>query len=99
VEDVRPNGPGGRAGLRPSTRPVNALGYRDLCTGGDVVVSIDGQPVRNADDLVRIVSFGLQPGAVSVFTIIRDGHRKTVAVTLGDRDKAPAAVRAGVCGA
>jgi S1-C subfamily serine protease len=99
VEDVRPNGPGARAGLRPSTRPVNALGYRDLCTGGDVVVSIDGQPVRNADDLVRIVSFGLQPGAVSVFTIVRDGRRKTVAVTLGDRDKAPAAVRSGVCGA
>jgi 2-alkenal reductase len=99
VEDVRPNGPGGRAGLRPSTRPVNALGYRDLCTGGDVVVSIDGQPVRNADDLVRIVSFALQPGAVSVFTIVRGGQRKTVAVTLGDRDKAPAAVRSGICGA
>ena len=99
VEDVRPNGPGGRAGLRPSRRPVNALGYRDLCTGGDVVVSIDGQPVRNADDLVRIVSFDLQPGAVSVFTIVRDGHRRTVAVTLGDRDKAPAAVRSGPCGA
>jgi S1-C subfamily serine protease len=99
VEDVRPNGPGARAGLRGSSRPVNALGYRDLCTGGDVVVSIDGQPVRGADDLVRIVSFALQPGAVSVFTIVRDGRRRTVAVTLGDRDKAPAAVRSGPCGA
>jgi S1-C subfamily serine protease len=78
---------------------VNALGYRDLCTGGDVVVSIDGQPVRNADDLVRIVSFDLEPGTVSVFTIVREGQRKTVAVTLGDRDKAPAAVRSGPCGA
>jgi 2-alkenal reductase len=99
VEEVRPHGPGARAGLRASSRPVEALGYRDLCTGGDVVVAIDGQPVRGADDLVRIVSFELQPGAVSVFTVVRDGQRRTVAVTLGDRDKAPVAVRSGPCGA
>jgi S1-C subfamily serine protease len=98
VEDVRAGGPGARAGLRGSARPVNALGYRDLCTGGDVVVAIDGRPVRSADDLVRIVSFSLEPGAVAVFTIVRGTQRKSVAVTLGDRDTAPA-VRAGACGA
>jgi 2-alkenal reductase len=91
IEDVRPHGPGARAGLRGSSSPVNALGYRDLRTGGDVVVAIDGKPVRGADDLVRIVSFDLQPGSVAVFTIVRGGQRKTVAVTLGDRDKSPPA--------
>jgi len=91
VEDVRPNGPGARAGLRGSSRPVNTLGYRDLKTGGDVVVAIDGKPVRRADDLVRIVSFDLRPGTVAVFTIVRNGRQKTVAVTLGDRAKAPPA--------
>src|SRR5438105_2069729 len=99
IEDVRPSGPGADSGLRGSNHPVKVLGYRDLCTGGDVVVAIDGRPVRNADDLVRIVSFDLKPGNVAVFTIIRNGQRKTVAVTLGDRAKAPAAVRAGACGA
>ncbi len=98
VEDVRPGGPGARAGLHGSTRPVDALGYRDLCTGGDVIVAIDGKPVRGADDLVRIVSFSLAPDSVAVFTIVRGTERKTVAVTLGDRDKAPA-VRSSGCGA
>jgi 2-alkenal reductase len=84
VEDVKP-GPGAKAGLRPSTRPVEALGYRDLKGGGDVIVAIDGKPVRNADDVVRIVSFDLRPGSVATFTIVRGGTRKTVAVTLGLR--------------
>lgn len=91
IEDVRPNSPGARAGLRGSSTPVDALGYRDLRTGGDVVVAIDGKPVRGADDLVRIVSFALEPDAIAVFTIVRGREQKTVAVTLGDRDKAPAA--------
>lgn len=99
IEDVRPNGPGADSGLRGSNHPVKVLGYRDLCTGGDVVVAIDGRPVRNADDLVRIVSFELEPGSVATFTIVRGTQRKTVAVTMGDRDNAPAAVRAGPCGA
>jgi S1-C subfamily serine protease len=88
-----------QAGLRGSSQPVQALGYRDLCGGGDVVVAIDGKPIRNADDLVRIVSFELQPGGVATFTIVRGTARKTVAVTLGDRDRASAAVRSGRCGA
>jgi S1-C subfamily serine protease len=99
IEDVRPSGPGAQAGLRGSSQPVQALGYRDLCGGGDVVVAIDGKPIRNADDLVRIVSFELQPGGVATFTIVRGTARKTVAVTLGDRDRASAAVRSGRCGA
>jgi 2-alkenal reductase len=91
VEDIRRPGPGASAGLRGSSKPVNVLGYRDLRTGGDVIVAIDGKPVRNADDVVRIVSYDLRPGAVATFTIVRDGQRKVVAVTLGDRAKAPPA--------
>jgi len=90
IEDVRQGGPGDRAGLHGSSRSVSALGYRDLRTGGDVIVAIDGKPVRNADDVVRIVSFSLAPGSVATFTIVRDGRRQTVPVTLGDRDRSPA---------
>ena len=84
IEDVKP-GPGASAGLRGSTTPVEALGYRDLKGGGDVIVAIDGKPVRNADDVVRIVSFDLRPGAVATFSVVRGSVRKTVAVTLGLR--------------
>ena len=91
VEDVRPSGPGAAAGLHGSSKSVNLLGYRGLRTGGDVIVAIDGKPVRGADDVVRIVSYDLRPGSVATFTIVRAGQRKVVAVTLGDRAKAPPA--------
>jgi S1-C subfamily serine protease len=34
---------------------------------------------------VRIVSFELKPNDVAVFTIVRNGHRRKIAVTLGER--------------
>jgi 2-alkenal reductase len=90
IEGVRAHGPGADAGLRGSTKPVDVLGYTGLKTGGDVIVAINGKPVRSADDVVRIVSFDLRPGAVATFTVVRGTTRRTVAVTLGDRNRAPA---------
>ena len=84
VVGVSPNSPGDRAGLRGGDREVNVLG-QELSSGGDVVVEIDGRPIRRADDLVRIVSFSLKPNDVTVFTVIRDGKRKKIAVTLAER--------------
>jgi S1-C subfamily serine protease len=50
-----------------------------------VVVAIDGTPIRGADDVVRFVSYSLRPKDVAVFTIIRHGQRKKVAVTMAER--------------
>jgi 2-alkenal reductase len=85
VVGVSPNSPGDDAGLRGGDRDVNVLGLRNLSTGGDVIVEIDGRPVQSADDVVRIVSFSLRPKDVSVFTVVRDGRRKKLAVTLAER--------------
>jgi 2-alkenal reductase len=85
VEKVYRGSPGAAAGLRASTEPVNVLGYQDLRSGGDVIVAIDGKPVHSADDVVRIVSYELRPGAVATFTVVRGAQRKVVAVTLGHR--------------
>jgi S1-C subfamily serine protease len=64
---------------------VNALGLTGLTAGGDVIVAIDGTPVRGADDVVRLVSFGLEPHEVAVFTVIQDGVEKKIPVTLAER--------------
>src|SRR6266516_4647245 len=85
IEKVRKGSPGATAGLRGSSQPVDVLGYQDLKAGGDVIVAIDGKPVRSADDVVRIVSYELKPGALATFTIMRGSQRKVVAVTLGHR--------------
>jgi S1-C subfamily serine protease len=85
IVEVRDGSPGQDAGLRGGTREVDVLGIRGLATGGDVIVEIDGRPVRSADDVVRIVSFSLDPNDIAVFTIVRNGQRKKVAVTMAER--------------
>jgi S1-C subfamily serine protease len=84
VVSVEPNSPAQRAGFRAGNEERTVLG-REVVAGGDIIVAIDGRPIRRADDVVRIVSFALKPNDVTVFTIVRDGHRRKVAVTLGER--------------
>ena len=84
VVSVEPNSPAQRAGFRAGNEERTVLG-REVVAGGDVIIAIDGRPIRRADDVVRIVSFALKPNDVTVFTIVRDGHRRKVAVTLGER--------------
>jgi S1-C subfamily serine protease len=84
VVGVEPNSPAQHAGLRAGSHERTVLG-REVLAGGDVIVAIDGRPIRRADDVVRIVSFALKPNDVTVLTIVRDGHRRKIAVTLGER--------------
>jgi S1-C subfamily serine protease len=84
VVNVKPASPGAHAGLRGGNSEVTVLGLQKLVTGGDVIVAINGTPVDGADDVVRIVST-LKPKDVAVFTVARNGQRKRLAVTLGER--------------
>ena len=86
IVEVAPGSPGDRAGLRGGNEEVDVLGIQRLVTGGDVIAAINGIPVQRADDVVRIVSSSLDPNDVAVFTVVsRDGTRKKLAVTLGER--------------
>jgi 2-alkenal reductase len=84
VVQVEPGSPAVHAGFHGGDSEVDVLGIQNLVTGGDVIVAINGTPVDGADDVVRIVS-GLEPKDVAVFTVVRDGQRKKLAVTLGER--------------
>ncbi len=61
--------------------------------GGDLVVAIAGRRVRNADDLVRVVTEQLRPGQLATFTVLRDGRRLRFPVTLAERPANPQSVR------
>jgi S1-C subfamily serine protease len=84
VARVEPGTPAARAGLRGGSRTASYNGI-DVTLGGDVVVAIAGAPVRDADDVGRIVSGSLLPGQRVPFTVVRDGRRVRVVVTVGDR--------------
>ncbi len=56
--------------------------------GGDLIVAIDGKTIDSADDVVRAVTRKL-PGQTLSFTVLRDGERRTISVTLGTRPEIP----------
>jgi serine protease Do len=54
---------------------------------GDVIVSLDDQPVRDARDLARKIG-GLSPRTTVKLGVFRNGDRKTVSLTLGELQNA-----------
>jgi 2-alkenal reductase len=88
VERIASGSPGLRAGLRCG-RELKTFRGVEFKQGGDVIVQIDGQPVRSADDLVRIVSERLKPDQQSTFVVVRDGERKAIALRLAERPSRP----------
>jgi S1-C subfamily serine protease len=83
VASVAPGTPADRAGLRAGTDAT--FEEIDFPKGGDVIVAIDGTPVRNKEDVVRIVTDRLRPGEAATFTVLRDGKRRAVRIRLGSR--------------
>ena len=73
-------GPAADAGLRAATSAPDA----DVPRGGDIIVAVNGREVEDMADVSRAVSSRAvgQPMAV---TVVRDGARRTIRVTLADR--------------
>lgn len=70
--------------LQPADRTA-VVDDRRVPVGGDVIVSIDGQPVHTGEDLSSYISTRASPGEEVTLTVIRDGERRTVGVTLAER--------------
>jgi 2-alkenal reductase len=84
VDTVEPGSGADRAGLRPGTRAAQFDG-RQVRVGGDVIVSIDGEPVTGSSDVARIVAEQLDPGKVARIGVVRGGQRIVVPLRLGTR--------------
>jgi S1-C subfamily serine protease len=74
--------PGGDAGAYAETvttgGPAAQAGIKD----GDVVVSVDGTTIRSFDELRGLIS-SHSPGETVTVTVVRDGQRLDLEVTLG----------------
>ena len=57
--------------------------------GGDLIVAVDGKPIRTSEDVGRTVSLGLLPGQKTLLTILRGSERLEVEVTVGERTPSP----------
>lgn len=53
--------------------------------GGDVVIEIEGVPIPNQNELSSYLSLETSPGDTIEITVIRDGTRQTVELTLTSR--------------
>jgi putative serine protease PepD len=83
ITRVRPDTPAEEAGLRASTGSRLVDG-QELPTGGDVVVEFAGEEVTSAAELQSAVD-ARRPGEEVSVTVLRDGERRTIDVTLGVR--------------
>lgn len=82
--DVTANSPAAKAGLRGSTQQIS-VGGESVPIGGDVIIAIEGQPVRNFGDLITYLARSTQVNQTVTFTLIRDGKEQSVPVVIGAR--------------
>ncbi len=83
VNTVVPGGPAEDAGLQGADGNLKfqAGEYR---IGGDVILQVDGEDIVGPNDLARFIS-SHRPGDEVALTILRDGDREQLQVTLGKR--------------
>jgi S1-C subfamily serine protease len=84
IDAVSSGSAGDKAGLEAGSREEVYEG-QSVRIGGDAIVAIDGIPVTNAEDVVRIVSERLLPGESARFTVVRGTQRRIVSVRLSER--------------
>lgn len=80
VLDAPPNGPAGKAGLRPTTR--DSYGRLVL---GDVITSVNGKKIANGSDLYKILD-RCKVGDMVKLEVLRGDQKVSVDVTLEPRD-------------
>jgi S1-C subfamily serine protease len=83
VSEVVAGGPAEKAGIEDGNEKLRfqAGEYR---TGGDVILKVAGENIVGPNDLAEVVA-AHQPGETVTVTVLRDGERKQVELTLGKR--------------
>lgn len=82
IAALSPGGPAERAGLRgPQTVRRGPFVFTDR-TAADLIVSVDGEEAKTADDFLGFVE-RKRPGEVVVLQILRGNQKLDISVTLG----------------
>lgn len=86
VVDVYRGAPAAQAGIQGGTQRVR-IGNLVLPIGGDIIVDIDGTPVREERDLNIYLEENTRVGQTVELAIVRDGEEMAVDVTLAKRPR------------
>jgi serine protease Do len=84
VVEVVPNSPADKANLHGSDSTVTIQGQQ-IPVGGDVILAVDGKAVNTFDDLVTYLARNTEVGQTISLTVLRQGQKQTVKVTLEAR--------------
>ena len=94
VDEVASSGPAARV-LR-GTRGRQRVDGSVVPTGGDVIVGIGGTQVDTRQELSSVLALEASPGKTVNVTVLRNGGRRTLEVTLGKRpEREGAGIAAG----
>ncbi len=81
--EVTDDSPADKAGIREGTRTATIAGAR-LAVGGDIIVAIDGKPVKTNSDVAALIG-AKRPGDKVRIEVLRGDQKQTITVTLGKR--------------
>jgi S1-C subfamily serine protease len=82
ITSVLPGGPAEQAGVIGSSQATN---LPNLNAGGDLVVAIDGNPVKIYDDMIGYLVDQKSPGDTVVLTVLRGDQKVDLTLTLTKR--------------
>jgi serine protease Do len=86
VGTVTAGSPADKGGLRGSDRQAEIDGQQ-VSVGGDVIVAIDEQAVKDFDDLVTYLVRKTTVGQTITLTVLRDGKNESLQIVLAARPK------------
>jgi S1-C subfamily serine protease len=87
VQVVQPDGPGAKAGLRGGKEDAK-FQARTFTDGGDIITRIDDRKIDTPDDLSEAVQL-FDPGQKVKVEVYRDGKKRDIDLTLGERPLNP----------
>jgi serine protease Do len=84
VVTVTSGGPAEKAGLLASEQQTTIDGQQ-VPMGGDVITAVNGQTIKNFDEVISYLFNNTTPGQTITLTVLRQGHEQQVKLTLGER--------------
>ncbi len=82
VTSIVPGGPADKAGLIAGTKDV---GLQNLLAGGDLIIAMDGHPIKTFNDILSYLTNNKSPGDTVILTVLRNDQQIEVPLVLDKR--------------